>query len=188
MYGRRDLRFIIGFGVVIVLVIIALVIILGHHPVTHHQRPLESYTNDPTAQIAMLIDGPVNAESKHNQVQVFINNTGTTINTFRGYNDQVINSKHYYLSVNGFHVLLRSLAYAGFMEGNSNPQLSEASGYCPTGNTYIFSLDDNGKQLQRYWTTDCGGTHTYNGDFQLTLSLFEAQVPDYSSLTSNLNL
>ena len=188
MYGRRDLRFIIGFGIVIILIIISLIIIIGHHPVVHHQKPLESYTNNPTAQVAMLIDGPVNAESLHNQVQVFITNTGTTINTFRGYNGQVINSKHFYLSVNGFHVLLRSLAYAGFMNGSNNPKLSEASGYCPNGTTYIFSLDANGNQIQRYWTTSCGGTHTFNGNLGLTLQLFQAQVPDYGNMINNLNL
>lgn len=188
MYGRRDLRFLIGFGVVIVLIIIALVIILGHHPAVHHQRPLESYTNDPTAQVAMLIDGPVNAESEHNQVQIFITNTQTTINVFRGYNNQVIESKHFNMSVNGFHVFLRSLAAAGFMQGNNDPALSEASGYCPTGDTYIFSLNDNGSQIQRYWTTDCGGVHTYNGSLGLTTQLFEAQVPGYGDIVSNLNL
>lgn len=188
MYGRRELRFLIGVGVVIILIIIALIIILGHHPAVNHQRPLESYTNDPTAQVAMLIDGPVNAVSQHNQVQIFITNSQTTINIFRGYNDQVISSKHFNMTVNAFHVFLRSLATAGFMEGSNNPALSEASGYCPTGDTYIFSLNDNGSQVQRYWTTDCGGTHTYNGNLSLTTQLFEAQVPGYGNMVGSLNL
>ena len=172
------------------LVIIAIILIVsgggGKKPST--VKPMAAYAGDPSAQVAMLIDGPVNAVSLHNQVQVIITNSVTTINVFQGYNDQVINSKNYPMTEAAFHVFLRSLEYANFNSGSSDPSLAQASGYCPTGDRYIFTYNLGGKQLQRYWATSCGGTHTYNGNLGLTLQLFEAQVPNYNNLTSGLNL
>ena len=191
MYRNRQFRFLLGVGLVIVLLAILFIVIFtrgSSAPPTHLPRPMASYSTDPTAQVAMLIDGPVNAISEHNQVQVVVTNSNTTINIFQGYNDQVIRSSVYPMDEAAFHVFLRSLESAAFNSGSNDPSLSQASGYCPTGDRYIFSFNVDGRQLERYWTTSCGGTHTYNGNLNLTVTLFEAQVPDYVNLISGINI
>lgn len=190
MYKRRELRFLIGLGLSIVLIVILFIFIFTHHSSPQpSQRALASYSSDPTAQVALLIDGPVNAESEHNQVQIVISNSDATINVFSGYNDKVVNTKNYYLSEAGYNVFLRSLEYAGFMKGTNDPALANASGYCPTGDRYIFSFNDAGQQKWRYWQDSCGGDpHTFDGNFNLTMQLFEAEIPSYSDITGNLNI
>ena len=190
MLRSRQTRFFMGVGLAIALLVILLVVIFSHSsgPQLATPKPMAAYAADPTAQVSMLIDGPVNAVSEHNQVQIIINNSLTTINILTGYDGAVKSSSSFPMSVSAFHVFLRSLEYAGYNNGSNDPKLSQASGYCPTGDRYIFSFDDNNHQISRYWSTSCSGVHTYNGDSGLTLQLFEAQVPDYATLTSNLNL
>ncbi|MGH7234079.1 MAG: hypothetical protein ACREF7_01365 [Candidatus Saccharimonadales bacterium] len=190
MFRSRHFRFIVGVVLAIILIIVLLFVILFRPSGTPTQqiRPMASYASNPTAQVAMLIDGPINAVSEHNQVQVIITNSDTTINIFTGYDDTLVSSHSFAMSVAAFHVFLRALETANFNSGTNNPELSQASGYCPTGDRYIFTFDVNNRQLERYWSTSCGGIHTYNGDTGLTLTLIESQVPGYLNFSSNLNL
>ena len=190
MIRSRQVRFFMGVGLAIALLVILLVVIFSQSsaPKVATPKPMASYANDPTAQVAMLIDGPVNAVSEHNQVQVIINNSLTTLNILTGYDGAVKSSSSFPMSVSAFHVFLRSLEFAGYNNGTNDPRLSQASGFCPTGDRYIFTFDDNNRQISRYWSTSCSGPHTYNGDSGLTMQLFEAQVPNYVNLTSNLNI
>ena len=190
MLGRRNLPFFFGVAIVIILLVLVLYLIFHHSaPAPSTSRKLETYSNDPSAQVSMLIDGPVNAPSLHNQVQIIITDHSSTINVLKGYNGTIIRSKVYANTAASFHVFLRSLMYAEFNTGSNNPNLSEASGYCPLGDRYIFSFNADGSQKQRYWTTDCpGDPHTFDGNKALCMQLFENQIPDYGSFTGNLNI
>ncbi|HVA10893.1 MAG TPA: hypothetical protein VNG32_01875, partial [Candidatus Dormibacteraeota bacterium] len=75
----------------------------------------------------------------------------------------------------------------GFTDGNNDPKASDERGYCPLGDRYIFEFNENGQDLERYWATSCGSPKTYLGAFTLTVSLFTAQVPNYSTLTQNIS-
>lgn len=188
MFRSRQLRFLISVGLAIVLVVVLLIIAFSRSPSVPHGKPMASYANNPTAQVAMLIDGPVDAVSLHNQVQIVITNSSTTINIFQGYDNQVMKSRNFPMTEASFHVFLRSLEYANYNSGSNNPKLSQASGYCPTGDRYIFTFDVNNAQVQRYWASTCGGAHTYNGNLSLTITLFQAQIPQYNNLVTGLNL
>jgi len=190
MYGNKNWRFLLGIGLIVVLIGILLIIILNHTPATiKQQKPMAAYANNPTVQVAMLVDGPVNAVSLHNQVLVVISNSQTTFKIFQGYNDHTIQEKTYPMTDAAFHVFLRSLEYANFNQGKTTPGLSQASGYCPTGDRFIFTYDRNGRQIERFWSTSCGGDpHTFDGNLGLTEQLFVNQVPNYSNMISNLNL
>ena len=190
MIRSRQVRFFMGVGLAIALFVILLVVIFSQSSTSKiaTPKPMAFYANDPSAQVTMLIDGPVNAVSEHNQVQVLINNSLTTLNTLSGYDGEVKSSSSFPMSVSAFHVFLRSLEFAGYNNGSTDPRLSQASGNCPTGDRYIFTFEVNNHQISRYWNSSCSGPHTYAGDTALTLQLFEAQVPGYGDLTSNLNL
>lgn len=191
MFENRNFRFLLAIGLVIAILVVALIIILNHSssPVLNSQKPIASYANDPTAQVAMLIDGPVNAESLHNQVLVTVTNSITTFEVFQGYNDQVVKEKSFPMTEAGFHVFLRSLEYANFNKGKTSAALSQASGFCPLEDRYIFTFDHGGKQIERYWITNCGGDpHTFDGNLSLTEQLFVNQVPGYNNMISSLNL
>ncbi len=178
----------VGVVLVVAVLVIALLLVFRSGSSKPPTTPMASYANNPTAQVSMLIDGPVNAPSLHNQVQVVINNTSTTFNVFQGYDSELKANRTFPMSEAAFHVFLRSLEYANYNSGSNNPALSQASGYCPTGDRYIFSFSVNGVQKQRYWATSCGGTQTYGGNLNLTIQLFQAQVPNYGSLIGGLNI
>ena len=194
MKGRREIRFIVGFLLAIALVIVLFVRIFfsnggSHNGIVNQPAPLASYAVNPTAEVSMLIDGPVNAESEHNQIQIVVTNIGTTINIFQGYNDQLVSTHYFALSESGFHVFLRSLEYAKFTSGVNDPQLGQASGYCPLGDRYIFAFSVNGQQQWRHWVDNCNGDpQTFTGNLNLTLQLFENQVPNYGNIVSGLNI
>ena len=191
MFRSRQLRFMLGLGLATALLITLLVILFnqGTSSVkTPTPKPMAAYANNPTASVTMLIDGPVNASSLHNQVQISVSNSNTVLKIYTGYNSKVTASYAYPMSEAAFHVFLRSLEFAGYNYGSPRTDLSQASGFCPTGDRYIFSFNADNKQLQRFWTTSCNGAHTYNGNLDLTVQLFEAQVPNYIDLTSDLNI
>ena len=190
MFRSRQFRFLLGIGLAIALLIILLIVIFSQTSKTFAPtpKPMAAYSTDPSAQVAMLIDGPVNAPSLHNQVQVLVSNSVTTINIINGYDGMIKNSANFPMSISAFHVFLRSLEFADYNSGSTSPNLSQASGICPTGDRYIFTFNAEGRQLERFWTTSCNSAHTFNGDTGLTLELFEAQVPNYNDLTGNLNL
>ena len=179
----------IAMGLLIASLIVILFLLVRHTTPSKPQPSVASYSNSSTAQAALLIDGPVNAVSQHNQVQILVTNSVTTFNIFSGYNGQVVSSRHYVMTPAAFHVFLRSLEGAGFANGSQNPSLRQASGYCPLGDRYIFTFSNGGTLMERYWATSCNGTpHTYDGDLALTLQLFQNQVPDYDNIVSSLNI
>ena len=191
MLRSRQNRFLLGIALAVILLGILLIVLFSRSSNTVSipaPKPMAAYAADPTAQVSMLIDGPVNAPSLHNQVQIIVSNTSTIMNIYSGYDDMVKANYSFPMSVAAFHVFLRSLESAGYNSGNNDPSLSQASGYCPTGDRYIFSFNVDNKQVERYWTTSCNGTHTFNGNTDLTIQLFEAQVPNYFSLTDGLNV
>lgn len=150
-------------------------------------RALPGYAST-DAQAIVTIDGPVNSVQLHNQVRITVSRDTVTYEQLRGYSGDVVNTQQYANTQDAYGTFLMSLARAGFTRGDSNPQARDERGFCPLGARYIFQFTQDGNDLERYWTTDCGGPKTYNGPMPLTLRLFQLQVPNYSDLTRNVVL
>jgi hypothetical protein len=183
------MRYFIGLMVAIILLIIIIVMLItsgGKSAKAPTVRPLESYSTTDAA-VRMVIDGPINAPQLHQQVQVTISASDASYVQIQGYDGAVVNSQTYYNSPNSFYAFLRALNQAYFTEGNNDPALSNNTGLCPLGDRYNFELIQNDQTIENYWATSCGGLATYNGNLDLTMQLFEAQIPNYNTLTSNLN-
>ena len=182
------LRYLIGFIAVIGLLFIIILLIVHHHSgpsTTKQQKTLTSYINDPNATVSETVVGPVSASQTHQQYQISVSNQTATMNVMAGYDGSVTSSKTYPMTTASFSELINALNRAGFTEGNTSSTLSNDQGYCPTGERYIFELQDGSSKVQRFWSTSCGGTKTYRGNTDLTTSLFEAQIPDFNDLVNN---
>lgn len=183
------MRYVIGFLLTIGLIILILVLLLrgGGAP---QPKPLDlgNYVyNGATAQL--IIDGPIVADPNHSEIQIDVTQNEVSMTVYQGYQQTPVNSKTYPNNTSAYGVFLHALQHAGFTKGNNDKTLSDERGYCPGGDRYIFSFSDNsGKNLMRYWSTSCGGTQTYKGITSTTVWLFEKQVPDYTTLTKNVNL
>ena len=184
------MRYFVGFLVAIGLIVLLVMLIFGGHKknnVPTAMRPLSSYST--TDAIATLtIDGPINDAQTHNSIQISVDNTATLFTLYQGYDGHVVNQQSYANTVNGFDNFLHALAVAGFTQGNTDKALSDERGFCPTGDRYIFQLDQDGSHIERFWATSCGKPKTYTGNVPLTLTLFQAQVSNYNDLIQNVNL
>jgi hypothetical protein len=185
------MRYIIGLFVTLGLLILLIVLIVhgGSHKavVPNTTVSLESYaTTDAT--VKLTIDGPIVASQNHNTAEITVGQNSTDLQLIQGYDGNVITSKTFTNSTNGYDAFLHALAHAGFTEGNTSSALKDESGICAQGDRYIFELQQDGKDLERYWATSCGGTKTYEGSVDLTTELFKAQIPGYDNLVETANL
>lgn len=182
-------RYLLGFIAVFGLIILLIILIFhgGGGKPKPTPRTLDSYaTTD--AQVRLTIDGPINADQEHEQVQIIVSNTSAVYQQIQGYQGNVVNQKTYANNVNSYTNFLAALGHAGFTRGTNNPALKNETGYCPLGSRYIYELQQDGQDIERFWSTTCGSPSTYGGNASLTLNLFEAQIPDFSTLTENLSI
>lgn len=183
-------RYFIGFLLTVGLIIL-LIVLLFHHggngkvPVT--KTPLISYANTDTI-VRETIDGPINAPQDHRQLQITVGRDTTTFEELSGYDGNVVKSQSYPMSQNAYSNFLYAIDRAGYTLGNTTSTFKNERGYCPEGRRYIFEVIQDGKNLERYWVTNCSGTpKTFNGKASVIIDLFRAQVPDYNNLTDDLN-
>jgi hypothetical protein len=181
-------RYFLGLLAIVALFVVLIILAIpSGHKVPKTNKSLSSYSN--TDAIARLtIEGPVVAASQHTEIRIEVGRDNVTYKQITGYNGQVVNQKTFTNTEASYNVFLRALFYAGFTMGDTNPALSDERGRCATGDVYVFELENGGSDVERFWSTDCGGIHTYNGDPNQTLTIFQNQVPNYSDLTSSLNL
>jgi hypothetical protein len=154
---------------------------------TKPPTPLVDYSNTSTV-VEMTIDGPVTADQNHNAVQMIVGQTSSEINIIQGYQNDVINTQSYPNNSAAYGWFLRSLDLAGYSEGKNDPSLTDYRGYCSTGDIYIYQVINGTNTIEQYWNTSCGGQGTFKGSYSLVQNLFEAQFPDYSDITSNVNI
>ena len=185
------MRFLVGFVISIGLIILAFVLIL------HSFRPssppsslpsLINYANSDTT-VEMTIDGPINADQEHYQLQMTVGQTLSILNLDKGYEGVVVTSDNYNNNSNSYAEFLRSLDLAGYRKGNSSSTAnSDPRGYCPLGERYSFQIISGGRTVQNYWATTCGGQGTFQGNVNLVKTLFMAQMPDFDTVISNTDL
>ncbi|HXE10243.1 MAG TPA: hypothetical protein VN554_02345 [Verrucomicrobiae bacterium] len=181
-------RYFIGLFIALGLIILLIILLLsgGKKPVTSGKRLVDYADTD--AQVSMLIDGPVNAVSLHRQISITVDSTNVTYEALQGYDGDATDTQIFANTQSSYDAFLHALQHAGFSKGDNSPALKDERGYCPLGNRYIFELTQDGNTLQRYWTTSCGGNTpmSYLGSRNLTLTLFQAQVPGYSKLSQSV--
>ena len=187
------MRYFIGFLITIGLIIILIVLLLTGGGGGGAKKPkttmaLADYAST-NAVVRMTIDGPINADQNHQAVTITVGQDDTTYEQIQGFQGTVVNQQSFANNQNSYSNFLYALGHAGFTRGDNSKALANEKGYCPLGNRYVFELINEGKTIQRYWTTNCGGNpKTYRGNARLTTTLFEAQVPGYDDLTQDLSL
>lgn len=192
MYGEgRQWRYLIGFGLIIVFLFIIIFMIArgggGNNKVPETQRTLSSYANDNAATVTETIVGPIVADQEHSQVRISVTNQAATVEVLQGFNGTVVSSRSYNNNTASYREFLEALDRAGFTKGNTDKELANDQGFCPTGNRFIYTLTDGSTNVQRFWATSCGGTKTYRGSLGLTQTLFQRQIPDYSNIVNQAN-
>ena len=184
------MRYFVGFIITIVLIVLLIVLLFGgggKPEVQKTSKPLTSYINT-DAVVRLSIDGPVNAEQNHRQEQYTIGRDNVRYEQLEGYAQTLRRQENFVNTQENFDAFLNSLSRAGFTRGNTAKELQNEKGFCARGQRYVFELIQNNTTIQRYWNTSCNQTHTYEGDTDLTLDLFRAQIPNLNELQSDFSL
>jgi hypothetical protein len=138
----------------------------------------------------MTIDGPVNANQTHYELHMTVGADLSQLNLDQGYQGTVIKSDTYANNPSSYAEFLRALDIAGFSKGNTNQSAdNDPRGVCATGDRNIYQIiNNNGNDIENFWATTCGGQGTFEGQQQVVISLFIAQMPDFNSVVSNTDL
>lgn len=182
-------RYIIGFLAVIGLALLLIILLFtgGHKTITPSKVKSLPYYANTSAQVKMIVDGPIVAPQNHNSVVITVSQYNATIDLIQGYDGNVISTRSYPNTENSFKNFLYALYYAGFSQSISSPYPSDI-GLCSTGERYDLYLILNGNTLEHSWITSCNSyPKTFNGNLDLNVSLFNDQIPDYYSLTNRLS-
>lgn len=174
-------RYLIWISAIIGLLIVLIFLLTPNNSGKVPPKTLVSFASS-NAVARLTIDGPENSEQQHQSISISVSNQSVTFQQMSGYEDQVVNLQTYTNNQASYNVFLHAIALAGFTRGNTSSSDSDESGYCPLGDRYIVDFSQNGNELERFWTTSCGGQGTYGGNIDSTLALFKAQVPDYTKL------
>ena len=136
--------------------------------------------------VRMTINGRINSNELHRVIQISVAQNETTINVFQGYEQNILKAQRYENNFGAYDSFMHALYLAGFAKTKSN-RLPNELGVCPLGFRYVYELFDSNKQLLRTWSATCN-SGTYGGNDNLTLNLFQKQIPNYGALTNNVQL
>lgn len=143
--------------------------------------PTKSLVNYATtdAEFVMLIDGPVESDQTHQSLRITVSRDQNVIQLMNGYEGQVVNQQSFASNSTAYAAFLKSLDKAGFAKKALTTVSSDERGYCPLRNRFVYTIEENGAQKQRVWTTSCG-IGNYAGTQSLTRRLFIDQIPSDS--------
>ncbi len=138
------------------------------------------------ASVRLTTEGLLNGDDQHREIRVTVNKNIRTLDIIQGYNGHVIYSKNFGNNQTAYDTFLRGLDLAGFTRSRAT-NLKDERGVCPEALTFIYQLTGTNGHDIRLWSSDCGGG-TLAGKPQLIQNLFRAQITNYDSLTSGVNL
>lgn len=153
----------------------------------------ESANSDAT--VTFMAEGSVNGAELHRSIRITVSKDSRLIEVLGGYQYIPIKSQSYPNTPEAYKPFLTALQGAGFTKEKGNQAASNPEGQCPLGNTYFFSSTGFPNASKKLWSSSCsagglssGTLGTFNGDFGTVQRLFQKQIPDYSKITSGVNL
>jgi len=182
------MKYFIGFMITIGLLILLIILLMrggGDTVKPKTTKTLASYSST-NAEVSFLNSGPINAASEHNQILITVDRDYVTYRQLIGYDGQVVVTRRFKNTQNAYNNFLSALGRAGFTKGRIAENLLSEKGFCPLGQRFVFEMNQGTEQIQRYWATNCGNPKTYLGNLSVTISLFQAQVPNYVDLSQNV--
>jgi len=186
------MRYFVGFLVTIGLIVLAFVLIFNltdnsSNPTADpaEQTQLTSYANT-TRTARLTVDGQINADSIHRQVQIDVGQNQSSFTLVGGYNGNVIKRQTYDNNQTAYRNFLYAIQQAGFSNGDFDPNKADERGACPSGRRISLDIFDGTERVQHLWTTTCGGG-TFKGNLDLITRLFQRQIPDYNQQSRGIN-
>jgi hypothetical protein len=140
---------------------------------------------DRNTQVRYTIEGPVTANENHNTIRIAVTKDNRIIEVLSTYNGDTTISQTFTNNAAAFEDFMYAINGAGFMKRDPKATTADERGVCPTGQRYIYELIENGSVVNRLWSSSCGDGN-FAGQTGVTQTLFQAQIPGYSKITSNV--
>lgn len=182
-------QYIIGLGLaaLVVIVIIAVYSVGKKTPSkpAPSQISLTDYTTDGST-VQLTIEGPVNADELHRSSSISVSRDGRAVEFDKTYGDIPITSANYVNNQDAFDDFMAALQNAGFTkQAKGSKTQQDDTGQCPLGQRYTYELITNDTVVLQTWSSSClSKAQTFGGNAQLVRTLFQAQIPNYSTLQS----
>lgn len=173
------MRYFIGFLVSIGLIVLVVFLVLrgiGGGGTAKSTTPLSDYAGTDSV-VQMLVDGPIIADENHRAYRITVGRTLVTVESLKGYQYQLIETKAYTNNQIAYTNFLRALDISGFSKGNKESKQTDPKGVCATGSRMSFKILSGASEVQNYWGTSCGSQGNFKGNIPQVRSLFIKQIP-----------
>ena len=139
--------------------------------------------NKKSSFVRVSVEGPVVANEKFQSYQIDVGQDYRELKVFNGYDKKVVAEKRYTNNSDAFDMFLKALKLANFTSQSTKTYGDDESGYCATGNRYVYQLFDAGEQIEKAWGVSCGASiGTFTGNGPAVRSLFKSQIPDFAEV------
>ena len=177
------------YGLVLAVLLIVLIAVFssksGSNPVAND---LPSNYAEKNSYVELYVRGPITSDQTHNDASITVSANSVTMNNYVGYNGKISDSRTYSNTQNSYFNFLKALDLQSFMASDQKNIGSSPIGRCSFGNVYEFQLYNDGNKVQDLWSSNCNGVPgDYKGNISNTLDLFKSQVPDFDTLSQELN-
>lgn len=190
----RLLRIILVVLVVLLLISLVFAVVFGgkkssnNKSTTTDTTTLSSAANT-DATVSFLTDGAINSNEAHRQINITVSKTARTLTIYQGYQQQVLSTQSFSNNQQAYESFLNALDVAGFTKERTNATVTDIAGQCPLGLRYIYSSTAIPNVPNNLWAATCGAKlGNFGGTTGTINTLFQAQIPNYSSLVSNVKL
>ncbi|HEX5394789.1 MAG TPA: hypothetical protein VFW52_00275 [Candidatus Saccharimonadales bacterium] len=152
-------------------------------------QPLPEYAST-DAEVSATTQGIVNGDELHRSIRITVSGNSRELEIIEGYSGTVVSRRNFDNTEEAYAVFLRAINGAGFLSKLPKSKYpADERGQCPLGQRYIFALNQDFEDLSRTWASSCGrAVGTSGGNTSTLLTLFRNQIPNYSQLTSDVNL
>lgn len=190
MNMRVVLAVLIGLGLIaiaLILVFRAFSSLGGNDQPTDIGETVLVQQADKNSEVRLTIQGPVVSEQEHRRVVISVTRNEARLQIIHGYQNTVASTSVFTNNEAAYAEFLSALDLLGFTRGDDNEALSDDRGHCPTGIRYV--LQASGTDLNtRYWASTCRDEANSAANVSTVRTLFEAQIPNYSELTQDVDL
>ncbi len=139
------------------------------------------------SQMRYVITGPVVANPNFRKTTIIVSAKQSVVEVTKGYESAPSLSQAFTNNQTAYNTFLSALGVVGFTSTKAVPAGASREGSCATGNKYSYQIYANGAFTQDTWNTSCDSrTGSFNGSTSRVQSLFQAQIPNYSSIVGSV--
>lgn len=147
---------------------------------------LKEYINNPNGTVRWTQDGPITASETHYSIRISVSPQTRILDVLVGYQGEVTRTQTLGNNTTAYGQFLAALTRSGFPQTRRSAY-KDFTAVCPLGSRTTYEIFDGAETKLRTWSAPCV-SGTFAGAVSTNATLFKAQIPNYSALTSGINV